>query len=286
MNEKKKEKHKTLAEKIIAFDERYLYFVIFIIFSFPLLKPLGLPLVVTEQPRKTFEAIEALEPGSIVVLGLGAESGSWMDQGPPTEAVLTHLMRKPGIRLVGMTISPQGEMFWETALKNVGERGKEYGVDYVWLGFIPGQEVGLASAASDISECFVGTDAYGTPFDELPLMKEINSANDVDLLVVYTWSDLGFFAWLRQWADPYHLKYIIMPLGAQVGIYISFLASGQIYSWVAGTRQAGEYQLLLKEPGPILATMDAQSTGHIFTVLLMIVGNTIFILRKRGKEAQ
>jgi hypothetical protein len=278
------EKPKTLVDKIIDMDERYIYAAVFIILAIPLLRPLGLPLLVSEQPRRTYEYIENMEPGSIVVYGYDASAITYMDQGPGAKAVLRHLMRTPGIRIVGLTISTEGEMFWNQDIDNVGPHDKKYGEDYVWLGFIPGTETGLAAALDNPELAYGGTDAYGTPFSEIPLLQDFISGDDADLFIEMCAGGAGFFAWLRQASDTYSKPFIAVPLGAEAGSYISFLRTGQVYSWVAGTRQAAEYQILLGEPGPIVATMDAQSIAHIFAMLLIVVGNIMYFVQKSSTK--
>lgn len=280
----KEEKTKSIVDKIVDIDERYIYIVLFVILSIPLISPMGLPLRISEQPTKTFEYIENLEPGSIVVYGYDASAITYMDQGPGAKAVLRHLMRRPGIRIVGLTIGTEGEMFWNRDIEDVGPHDKEYGVDYVWLGFIPGTETGLAAALENPSLAYGGKDAYGTSFDDLLLMQDFKSGEDAELMVEMCLGGAGFFAWLRQAADAYSKTYIAVPLGAEAGSYISFLRTGQVYSWVAGTRQAAEYQILLGEPGPIVATMDAQSIAHIFSILLIIVGNVMYYMQKSSRK--
>jgi hypothetical protein len=277
-------KEKTIVDKVLNIDERIIYIFVFIILALPLIYPLGLPIRITENPRKTFEYIENLEPGSIVVYGYDAGAITYMDQGPAAKAILRHLMLQDDIKVIGLTIGTEGEQFWERDINDVTPSDKVYGEDYVWLGFIAGLETGLASALADPWTTFGQKDAYGTSFDEIPIMDEFRSGEDADLFVNMCLGANGFFAWLRQAQEKYDKPYIVAPLGAEAGTYISFLRSGQVYSWVAGTRQAAEYQLLLGEPGIIVATMDAQSIAHLFSMALIIFTNIIFLTQRTSEE--
>jgi hypothetical protein len=59
-----------------------------------------------------------------------------------------------------------------------------------------------------------------------------------------------------------------------------YIQSDQIASIINGARGAAEYELLRSEPGRAVAGMDAQSIGHIYVALLIIVGNIAFQLTK------
>jgi hypothetical protein len=278
-------KEETFYDKLLNIDERIIYVILFFILAIPLLYPIGLPLVITEQPMATFDYIENMEPGSIVVYGYDASAITYMDQGPAAKAILRHLLLQDDVKVIGLTIGPEGEQFWERDIVDVAPPGKEYGEDYVWLGFIAGYETGVASALANPEKTFGGKDAYGNNFADLELMGEFNSGEDVDLFVTMSLGANGFFAWLRQAADKYNKDFIVAPLGGEAGTYASFLASGQVNSWVAGTRQAAEYQLLLQQgygitPGPVVATMDAQSIGHLFSMALIIFTNLVFLIKR------
>jgi len=81
------------------------------------------------------------------------------------------------------------------------EYGAEYGEDYVYLGYIAGGETAIAALANDIKGV-IAVDYYGTSIDQLPLMKYIGNANDIQLVLSSDSEELYNY-YMRQWYIPY-----------------------------------------------------------------------------------
>jgi hypothetical protein len=78
---------------------------------------------------------------------------------------------------------------------------------------------------------------------------------------------------MNQWQMPYEIEEYVIPLAGVVAEMRPYIQSGQISSIINGARGAAEYELLRSEPGRAVAGMDAQSIGHIYVALLIIIGN-------------
>lgn len=275
----------SLMEKLANLPEQYVYLGLAIILTVPLLSPFGLPIPITDETQKFYNAIDALQPGDTVFYAFDAGSMTWMEQGLGAKVVLKHLLMKPGVRIVGATIGAEGPMFWENALDelNPSQYGKEYGRDIVWLGFFSGTETACAALAKDMKTATGGVDAYGTSLSTLPLMSEVNSVNDCTLLVVLSYG--GTWAnWMNQWQMPYGIQEYVIPLAGVVAEMRPNINAGQIQSIINGSRGAAEYEILLQEPGRAAAGMDAQSLGHIYVALLILIGNIAYFGTKGGKK--
>jgi len=268
------EAKKGIWEKLADLPEQYIYMVLAVILIIPLLHPFGMPIPISWETEKFYEVIDSLEPGDTIFYAFDAGSMTWMEQGLGAEIVMKHLLMKPGIKIVGATIGAEGPMFWEQTLDKFdpSEYNKEYGTDIAWLGFFAGVETSCAALAGDLREATAGIDAYGNSLDSLDVMTDVNSADDFDLLVVLSWGGT-WSNWMNQWQMPYDIDEYVIPLAGVVAEMRPYIQSGQIKSIINGARGAAEYEILMGSPGRAASGMDAQSLGHIYVAILIIIGN-------------
>ncbi len=276
----------SIVKKLLNIDDRIIYLIMMFVFSVPLLVPLGLPIEISEYPRKTYDFIESLEPGSIVAISYDVGPGDRQDAAPAINDVLRHVIRNPNVRAVVWSISPNGPMLWEEAIADATKEGQEYGIDYVYLGYIPGEETASLAIATNTWDAFNSRDAYGTPFSELPLMEEFRGADDAAAIIMSGSSMQFIFGYIRQWQDTFGITMIATGSSKFESTYVAFLATDQIYSVIAGSTHAAQYELLLDEPGLTIASMDAQSISHIVLILFMILGNALYLIQRQqgGKK--
>ena len=64
------------------------------------------------------------------------------------------------------------------------------------------------------------------------------------------------------------------------------LRAGQIKGMLCGLPGAAEYEILLNRPGKTVKLMDAQSMGHLWIIVLVILGNIAYYAKvKSGNSA-
>jgi len=264
-------------------EPRWIYLLTLIVLAVPLIIPVGLPLPVGDNAEQFYTYIDNLPEGTKVAFSWGADSMTWMEQGLGATVILKHVMMKPGLKIVAFSNMAQGPLYWKTTLEEVGTFGKEYGVDYVYLGYLPGKESMFSAIAADVWGTCGGKDAYGTNLEELSLMSDIHNADDFDLYIHLPNGIDPIMMSLRQWQMPYEIPFYCIPLGAVQSSLVPYRETGQISGWIGSAREAAEYELLMKKPGLALAGMDAQSIGHIFVIALVLLGNVgYFMKRSRG----
>ena len=91
----------------------------------------------------------------------------------------------------------------------------------------------------------------------------------------------SLFGYIRQWQETFGTTFISTGSSKFESTYVAFLETNQIYSVVAGSSHAAQYELLLNEPGLTIASMDAQSIAHLVLVLFMILGNILYFIQKQ-----
>ena len=80
----------------------------------------------------------------------------------------------------------------------------------------------------------------------------------------------------------YNQKVMAGLTAAMITTYDPYIASGQLYSVVGGLKGAAEYEALIHHKGGGTRGMMAQTSAHIYVIVLIIIGN-IFYFRNKSK---
>ena len=137
---------------------------------------------VSDQTQRLYDFIESLPEGSILMVSFDHEASSLPEIKPIGLAILRHAFKK-GHRLIGLALFAEGtvigyRLMEETAL----EYDREYGIDYVYLGFKPQYIAAILSMGESISATFP-KDYLGTPIGELELTSNINNYDDLAAVI-------------------------------------------------------------------------------------------------------
>jgi hypothetical protein len=259
-----------------------IYILLIVLMAYPIARPIGLPVPVTEYSRGLYDAVEALQPGDIVVYETNLGVGRIPELHSGQVALLQHLFSKPiKIVIVGQYVdSPK--VLADNSMPMVDTMGKVYGVDYVNLGFLPGLETGAAAFAKDMASQFE-KDYYGTPISQIPLMQNIGGFENVAFITGSAGTESIYF--IRQWVEAYGLKMALNTHSMNFPNFIPYYQAGQYAGLLDGIRGAAEYELLTNNPGRAVAGTDALSTGTLLTVILILIGNLGYTIdRLGGKE--
>lgn len=262
------------------------YILLFLTIAIPLIKPLGLPMAISKETQMAYDYIAKLEPGSRVLISFDYSLSYKPEMGAEATVVLQHLL-DVGAKVYAIGCTEEGPMLAREVLQLVyGDAGKVYGEDYVLLGFFPGGESGLAALLENLRAVFPN-EFNGKPVDELPMMAGVNSIADLSLCIsVNGGSTASTIHWVRQVNTAYGQP-LIMGVSTVMGpTDIAYLHAGQLVGFLAGSRSAAEYELLLKRPGPAVAALDAQSISHVLILVLILLGNIAYFAtrgERRGK---
>ena len=275
--------------KLMDVDSRYLYLVMLVLVSLPVLKPLGLPMLPSPLSTKAYQFIESLPAGSVVILDGDMTAGYGTELQTQFVAVLRHVLSRP-LRTVIACFGSEGPLLVDMAFKggvisgtpvDPKKYGAVYGKDYVFLGYIPGGETGMLAFARDSWTTKV--DAYGTPLAQLPIMEYCKSAKDWKLAVSFTGGNHE--QRIAQWNSAYGVSIIFGVPGVSAPRMYAFMASGQVYSMLSSLGGAAEYELLTREIGLAAALMDVLNLGQLMVVVCVVVSNIAYlIVRSRGEK--
>jgi hypothetical protein len=271
-------------EKLQAIDRRILYLLLALAVAIPLYKPIGLPFTVGAEARDSFNYVEQnIKPGDLVLMSFDMSTGSLPELEPVAIAVMAHLAKK-GASIIGIATAPDGPMLaWQ--IWRPFEKELPYGERFVNLGFLAGGESGLAAFLENPYAVF-RQDIRGNLAQNIPMLKGFKDVKDLKMMVSINTGPTGGCS-VAQWVRigfTTHKKAVWIGLNAVMAPgSMPYYRSGQLKGYVAGTRGAGEYEMLLKRPGLAIAGMDAQAMAHALIILFIFLGNIGMFAVKRAK---
>jgi hypothetical protein len=252
---------------------------------YALLNPMGLPISINETTRMAYDKLQALEPGDIVWLGYEFSAGGVPELVPAIKAT-AKLAFEQGAKIVSGTMWLEGQNLGGAALREMADKqGKVYGVDYVQIGYKPGGQVFLERAVDDLWDAAVGIDENGTDLAQLPLMAEVKSMADIDLIFIYCTGNPGDKEYVKIVGDRLNVPICSSVVSVSVPESMPFVRSGQLAGLLMGMRGAAEFEILAKIPGNAVSGMDAQSLSHVLIIVFILIGNLAYIFggKKGGR---
>jgi hypothetical protein len=260
--------------------------LIFILIAFsvaiPLVIKLGLPNEVTREVRQVYDEIDRLDSLSVVIISFDHEASSLPEVKPMAVAILRHCFSR-NLKVIGLALLAEGTAVGDGILREVGkEYGKEYGKDYVFLGFRPQYQAAILGMGEDIKRVFP-QDYKNISLDKIRMMEHIKNYQDISLIISVADGDMPAY-WVDYAVSRYHKKVSAAVTAVMATSFYPFLASGQITGLLGGLKGAAEYEILIEKPGMGQRGMDAQSVSHLVIILLVILGNAGYFLRRRLTE--
>jgi hypothetical protein len=263
-------------EKLQDIDRRWVYLLTWIFVLFPLIFPLGLPVPIQKESTSWFNYIKDIPDGSVVVFAMMYGTSGMPELFPMTLASMHQLWSK-NVKVIVVAFWAEGPLVFDMLLKQMDPSAapynKVYGTDWINLGYIPGSEPAMRAFGDNIALTAPKDYLNGQDTASYPMMANIKSAQDVDLIVSIETGTPGMTEWLRQWNEPYKTPMIVGCIGVSAPGMAPFLQSGQLSALLPGLTSSAEYELLLNRKGLAIAGVDAVSMSHILVVLLVILGN-------------
>ena len=277
-------------ERLQSIDRRWIFLGMGLSILIPMLFPVPLNFKVDERVQSLYDSVEVLEPGSTILMSADFDPASRPELEPFYRANLHHLFRKD-VKVVIATL-------WEFApplvlpiTREIAEiHGKEYGKDWVFLGYKPGKELAIKAIGENISKTFP-KDYQDTPTNDLPIMKGFKQAKDFAMIVNVSAGFPGTREYVLQIQGQYDLKIASACTAVSGPDYIPFYKAGQLTGLSAGMPGSAQYEKLVFPDGPppgvrLLATqgINVLNLGHAYVILLILLGNIGYFLT-RATEA-
>jgi len=279
-------------EKVQKLDRRYIFLLVAIGVIVPLIAPFGLRPRPTIHVQHIFDDIEKLGPeDGPVMICFDYSPATMPELQPMAKALIRHCFARGVKVIVFGGLFPQGVGLAQEAIETVAEEyGKVNGVDYVFLGYVPGASTVILRIGEGIKETFE-KDYYGTPLDSLPMMENINTYDDIPLLVDLSGSAVPYW-WVAYAGTRYGQRVAVGTTAVSAAQYYPYLQTGQFSGMLGGLKGAAEYETLLREHDYVKASvrdeatlgMDPQTVIHILIIVLIILGNIGYYITRARKQ--
>jgi hypothetical protein len=266
-----------------------------LIITIPLVVYLPLPVDVSDRVETAYAAISAVPDGSNVILFPGAygPGGGRIFVGYSFDVVIKQLIVKD-CNFVFIDEYTAVNTAWRAShLDNLikwEDRGYVYGVDYVYLPFIPGREMMLITLREDF-QSIVSVDLYGTDISTLPLVADITKGSDFALCLEAGNAPDQISDLIRQWganvnnAPPVHVG-LCDP--SMISEYLPFYKPGspdtQISGLVAGSTEAAQYEVVSGIGGPAAMVVNVTSLGMLYTFFMLLITNILYVATSPAKK--
>jgi len=270
----------SFVRKLLAIDRRIIFGLVALGVVLPLLHPLNLPVTVTPRVQAAYDAIDALPPGSKILLSMDYEPDIMAELMPMSIAVLRHCFRKH-VQVIAMTLYPAGTGLGERALALAAKaEGAVRNKDYAWLGYKSGFQVVMIGIGQNLRGIYP-VDFYGTPLDSIPILRGVNSYRQMAMVVNLSGSSATDY-WIQFAQGRFHAPLVVGCTAVMATDYYPYLSSKQILGLIGGMKGAAEYERLLEVVGDARRGMDAQSLVHLIVVGLVITGNAALFWSRRS----
>jgi hypothetical protein len=264
---------------------RWIFLWIVLAIVFPLLFPFKLPQRMSPTTKSVYDFIESLPESSVVLLSIDFGPSVLPEVQPMLWAILRHCFYK-NLRVLGIALYPEGVGLGLDAFEKIAkEMGKEYGVDYAYLGFKAGVSVVMQGIGENIRSVFP-KDYYGTPIDSLPIMNGVVNYDDIKLVVSFAGGAAPNY-WITYAYTQYGANIAAGVTAVMAADFFPFVQTGQLIGFLGGMKGAAEYedavQRLLGENvgGKAILGMNGIAITHLIFILLIILGNIGFFIQRR-----
>lgn len=209
----------------------------------------------TPLAQSVFDAVNELDAGDKVLLSFDYDPASEGELAPMATAFVRHCAQR-GLKMYFMALWPVGPRMVQQNIRRVIEQDYPdlvYGEDYVDLGFKAGNEAVIKVIVTDLRQYFT-TDSKGTPVEEIPMMREVRSVQDMDLLVNVSAGYPGSKEWVlyastpfgRSASNPEGFQTVAGCTGVQAPLMYPYIPK-QLAGLLGAIKGAAEYEFLVNE---------------------------------------
>ncbi|MDH3892069.1 MAG: hypothetical protein OEV49_13400 [candidate division Zixibacteria bacterium] len=263
----------------MRFETRHWIFAgLFVLIGLTMASGIRLPTPVSEQTQKMYDYIESLPSGAVLLVSFDHEASSLPEIQPIALALLRHCFERD-IHVLGMALMAEGTSIgYNLTNKAAAEYNREYGSDYAFLGFRPQYIAAILSMGESFKTSFP-EDYLGRPTSTIGLLDQVDDYTGV--VGVLSIADGSYTTHWVEYGGRYNLNVLAGVTSAMVTTYDPYIASGQIQTMISGLRGAAEYENLIGRDGGGARGMLAQSSAHLYVILLIVLGNVSYFVKKR-----
>jgi hypothetical protein len=246
--------------------------------------------------KATFNEIERLHPGDPVLLSFDYDPSSEGELSPMATAFVKQCAEKH-LKMYFMALWPIGDQMADATIDKVIKADFPklvYGQDYVNLGYKSGGEGVIKAILTNLRELYT-TDSRGTPVQNIPMMRGIQTIQQMKLIIDITAGYPGAKEWVQYAVTPYpdRIRLVAGSTGVQAPQLYPYVPI-QLPGLLGAIKGAAEYEKLVvdKYGGPHpdpkylegLRRMGPQLVAHLLVILLIIMANVLYFANKRQES--
>lgn len=268
-------------------ERRWIFLAMALCVAIPLLTGQVFPERPTPQSKTIFDELERLPSGSRVLIVIDYDPSSAPELAPMTVAFLRHCCLRRH-KIYFMTLWYTGLPLIDQYIKQIiesefAEQSFQYGLDYINLGYKPGNEVVIKAIAGNIRSLY-STDNRGLNLDEAPMMQGVRKIADFDVVLDVSAGYPGAKEWVQYAGTQGKLRLGVGVTGVMATQMYPYYPD-QIFGILAALKGGAEYEAALAERYPqyqdpadhaAMKRMGPQLFAHLLMVVLIILGNIIY----------
>lgn len=267
-------------------ERRIIFLVLLVAVTLPLIFPIGWKTDVSGYATMAWELIDSTPASSVVIFSFDYDPSTMTELQPMAEAMIYHAWTR-NQKVIATALWPQGAQMADQAFTKVRESfpDKEYGVDYVNLGYKVAGIVAIQAMGRSMSEVFP-KDQAGTAYQDIPMLKNIRNLGDIAYVNSLSSGTPGIKEWIMSARDMYEVPVTGGTTAVSAPGFFPYINSQrQLTGLLGGLKAASEYETLIGKIGSATVKMDAQSVAHILILLFIALGNIKAWRTRRRKES-
>mgnify|MGYP003971784107 FL=1 len=274
-----------MIQKLLDIDRRIIFVLVFVAVAVPLLAGMVMPITPTKEVQAAYDEIEKRAAGDVVLVSFSYGASTVPEMQPMARAILRHAFRRE-LKIVAICLWPEATGLAQEVLEDMAaEFELQYGVDYTFMGYKPGNFSVILNMGQDFHSAFP-QDNWGAKADELELTRPLRSLKDFDLVFDLAAGDSIEFWWIPYGQEKFGFPFAAGCTAVMAPALYPFLDSGQLNGLLGGLAGAAEYETLVNHPGKASKGMSAQSFAHLIIVAFVIIGNTAYFVSRRTRPEQ
>lgn len=268
-------------------ERRIVFLYIAVALVLPFFMQFELEVPVSPEVRAVYDQLEKLKPGAKILAAYDYDPPSAPELQPMADAFIKYCFKR-NLRVIIMGLWPQGPQQADQSIEAAFEadpsmRDKiQYGVDYVNLGFQSGNEFVILRMGESFKAMFPA-DIYGTPYDSIPIMKNVKNFSNVDYCMNFSAGKPGTQEWVQGAVDRFGLRLSAGNTAVQAPMIYPYLQAGQLDGLMGGMAGAAEFEKLTEYKAKATTFIKSQSFAHIVVIVFIIIGNMAFLRGKKEK---
>jgi hypothetical protein len=262
----------------------WIYLAVLIAALVPMFVPanlagLGLKVNNSTPTAGFYDKIQALAPGSSVLIAFDYDAGQAVELDPAARLIVQDLARRH-VNVVALSTLPTGVQIADRILQGVsqGDPGWTSGESYVNAGYLAGGEAGLRS----LSDNWLPAAQQGA-IASTPLGQRTTRLGDFALAMEFAGSEESLRAWMEQVQPRQQVTFVAAVSAAVESAARNYLAANQLAGFLRGIGGAAEYELFSNQTGLNVRTVDAQSFSQLVILGVIVLGNLVFIFERLRK---